>query len=109
MKTAVYVCLTLSLAGVWGAEAENEPGAAATLAQKAEARKRQYEALQKDLEAARPAKESTNEEIIAFLELAMDSYGKFARENSKTVEGFEAASFLAELLNKTRHPKALEF
>ncbi|HYF51919.1 MAG TPA: hypothetical protein VEJ63_21100, partial [Planctomycetota bacterium] len=75
----------------------------------AETRKRQYETVQKELEASRPTEGASREEIITYLELAKDGYGKFAKDNPKTAEGFEAALRLADLLTQTRHPEALKY
>jgi len=74
-----------------------------------EVRKRQYETVQKELEASRPAEGAAREEIITYLELAKDGYGKFAKANPKTAEGFEAALRLADLLTQTKHPEALYY
>lgn len=74
-----------------------------------ETRKREYESVQKELEAARPMQGATNEEVMTYLELAKENYGKFARSNPRTAEGFEAASLLAELLTQTHDPEALTY
>jgi len=46
---------------------------------------------------------------MAFLDLAMDGYGKFAKAYTKTAEGFEAAASLADLLTQVGHPDALKY
>lgn len=73
-----------------------------------EARHNEYAALQKEMEAARPANDATQEEVLAYVELASEKYGKFARENPQTAEGFEAASSLAMLLAQSGHKDALK-
>ena len=75
----------------------------------AEARKTRFESLQKELEASRPDVSPTREQVMAYLELAMDSYGTFARDNPQTAEGFEAASSVAAMLSQTRHPQAQQY
>jgi peroxiredoxin len=109
MKKIIAAIIFLSWACAWGGEAEVDAAAAPTPMQKAEARKREYAALRKEVEATRPAPGASNEEIGAYLEQALDSYGRFARENTKTVEGFEAASYLAGLLNSVHHPQSLKY
>jgi thiol-disulfide isomerase/thioredoxin len=74
-----------------------------------EARKREYASIQKELEAARPATDPTREEVMAYIELAMEKFGKFSKDNPKTAEGFEAGSTLASLLAQVRHQDALKF
>jgi peroxiredoxin len=74
-----------------------------------EARKRDFASLQQGMEAARPAEDASNEDVVAFLELAMDSYGKFAKKYPKTAEGFEAASWMANLLASMGHQEAKKF
>jgi len=92
--------IVLSWCGVSAAE-----GGADSL----EGRKREYESLQKDLEVARPAEDASKEELVAYLELAKDSYEKFAKAHPKTPEGFESAASIAELLNRFHHVDALKY
>ncbi|MCY3020922.1 MAG: TlpA disulfide reductase family protein [Planctomycetota bacterium] len=111
MKPLFAACVVLALAAAgWAVEDTTNPrlqpgGAPLTL----EGRKREYASLQKELEASRPGQDSPPEEILAYLELAIEKYGKFARDNPQTAEGFEAASTVAVLLAQTRHPQALQF
>jgi len=74
-----------------------------------EARKREYASIQKELEAARPEANPTQDEVMMYLELTMEKYGKFAKDNPKTPEGFEAASTVSAVLSEIHHPKAFEF
>jgi len=73
-----------------------------------EARKNEYAALQKELEASRPIQGATREEALAYVELAVDKYAKFARDNPQSAEGFEAALTLATLLSQIGHKDALK-
>jgi peroxiredoxin len=75
----------------------------------AEDRKKEYAALQKELEATRPIEGATREEVLAYLELLIEKYGKFARDNPQTAEGFEAASTVALMLAQSRHKDALKY
>ncbi|HYG75343.1 MAG TPA: redoxin family protein [Planctomycetota bacterium] len=74
-----------------------------------DARKREFESIQKELETLQPPDQPTREQIMTYIEVALDKYSKFAKANPKTPEGFEAAFNLAMLLTQTRHPKALEY
>ncbi|MFH0938338.1 MAG: TlpA disulfide reductase family protein [Planctomycetota bacterium] len=110
MKLRLALWLPLLIVGGFAADLPDEKASAATKTpQTLEARKRQFASVQKELEAARPGENATPEEIIAFLELALDGYGKFAKANAKTAEGFEAAASLAELLVQVGHPEALKY
>lgn len=73
-----------------------------------EERQNKFASIQKELEASRPGANATREEVIAYLELALEGYGEFAKAHPKTAEGFEAASSLALLLTQARHPKSTE-
>jgi peroxiredoxin len=72
-------------------------------------RKREYASLQKELEAARPGDEGSKEDMVAYLELAKDSYEKFAKKYPQTAEGFEAAAAIAGLLTQFHHVEALKY
>ena len=74
-----------------------------------EARKREYASMQKDLEAAKPGDEASKEDLVAYLELAKDSYEKFAKAHPQTAEGFESAAAIAGLLAQFHHPEALRY
>jgi peroxiredoxin len=107
MKPALLPVLALLFATLSGAGEVAPKGGDAPLSP--EARKNEYAALQKEMEAARPAPDATQEETLAYVELAIDKYAKFARGNPQTAEGFEAASSLAMLLSHTRHKDALQY
>jgi thiol-disulfide isomerase/thioredoxin len=83
--------------------------AAETPPESPEVRKREFASLQQGMEAARPAQDASNEDVVAYLELAMDSYRKFVKRFPRTAEGFEAASWIANVLTKMEHPAAQEF
>jgi len=102
------VLAVLAMAGVYAADPAPETPPV-NAADKADARQRQFATLQKDLEAAKPDENATEEQINTFLELCMDGLGKFAKEHSKTAEGFEAATMIAGLLGQLEHPRAQEF
>jgi peroxiredoxin len=105
MKITAVVCgIVLALGALRAADAEPDAKKLTP-----EARRREFAALQKELEASRPAEDSPQAEVQAYVELAMEKYGKFARENPKTPEGFEAAADLAVVLWQTRNAKALEY
>jgi thiol-disulfide isomerase/thioredoxin len=74
-----------------------------------DSRKSQYETVQKELEASRPAEGASREEILTYLELAKEGYGTFAKNFPKTPEGFEAALTLADLFTQVQHPEALVY
>src|ERR1035437_4672160 len=112
MKTICAVWLAFLFSGAVAAvDSQPTPVPAPTQAKPKtpEARKQAFQALQKELEPLRPGDGASKAEIMAYLELAMESYGKFARENPKTSEGFEAASLIALLLIRANHPHAEEF
>jgi len=107
MKPACLALLTLLLTLLSrGGEGASKDGPARL---SPEARKNEYAALQKEMEAARPAPDASQEEGLAYIELAIDKYGRFARNNPQTAEGFEAASTLAMLLYQTHHKEALQY
>lgn len=99
-KLPIFCALLLSLSA-WSGD-DKKPLAP-------EARKREYESIQKELEALRPEEQPTREQIMTYLEAAMEKLGKFAKENPQTAEGFEAAANVSALLVQTRHPKALQY
>ena len=74
-----------------------------------EERRREYESIQKDMEIAQPDNQATNEQKKAYIELAIEKFGKFARDNPKTVEAFEGSFMLASLLLQTHHPDAIAY
>jgi peroxiredoxin len=105
MRTLLFFSWVILAASItFGAEEDDD-----TPHLKTEARKRQFSSLQKELETARPESDVTEEQVMAYLELVKDGYGKFARENPRTAEGFEAASIAATMLSQARHPDALTF
>ena len=107
MKPRILQVLVLWLMSLaHGGEAAPKDSSAAA---SPEARQKEYAALQKEMEAARPGPDAAKEELLAYVELAIDKYGKLARENPRTAEGFEAASSLAMLLSQTHHKDALEY
>ena len=71
-------------------------------------RKRRFEALKKELEAFKPAPEAERDEVFVYLQQVIDASSKFAKENPKTAEGFEAASSGAMQLASRSHPKSCE-
>jgi peroxiredoxin len=75
----------------------------------AEARTREFESLQKELEVLRPDDKPSREQVMAFLEAMMEKMGKFAKANPQTPEGFEAAANTAAMLFQVKHPKFVEF
>ncbi|HEY3323639.1 MAG TPA: TlpA disulfide reductase family protein [Planctomycetota bacterium] len=99
MRALLLCALALSICGWGGEEKKLTP----------EARRREYESVQKELEAARPENDATREQVLVYIELAVEKYGKFANDNPQTTEGFEAASTLAGLLGKTGHKDALKY
>jgi len=101
MKNALLVCALFLSVCSWAVE-DKKPLAP-------DARKREYESLQKDLEALQPGEKPSREQIMTYIEAAMDKMGKFAKENPQTPEGFEAAANTASLLFQAQHPKSLEF
>jgi peroxiredoxin len=103
MKTLLTVCVLFLSACAWSADDKNPK------ALTPEGRKREYESIQKELEALQPQGKPSREEVMTYIEAAMDKLGKFATDNPKTAEGFEAASTLAALLSQVRHPKALQY
>jgi peroxiredoxin len=75
----------------------------------ADDRKREYASIQKELEASRPEQGASREEVMAYIEIALEKYGKFSKDNPKTAEGFEAGTTLAMLLSQVRHPDATKY
>lgn len=71
-------------------------------------RRGEYESIQKELEAVRPAADAQKEEVLTFVEVAKEKLGGFSQKYMKTPEGFEAASMLASMLSQLRHPEALK-
>ncbi len=71
-------------------------------------RKRRFEALKKELEAFKPAQDAERDEVLVYLQQVIDASSKFAKENPKTAEGFEAASSGAMQLASRSHPKSCE-
>lgn len=106
MKRLAPVSVVLLTTLAWGAEALPANGGARL---KPEARRNEYAALQKEMEAARPVEGATPEEILAYIEVAIEKYSKFVSDNSQTAEAFEAASTVAVMLSQARHKRALEF
>jgi peroxiredoxin len=99
--SALWVLLTC---GVYALSAETPESSSGV-----EARKREYASMQKDLEAAKPGDEASKEDLVAYLELAKDSYEKFAKAHPQTAEGFESAAAIAGLLAQFHHPEALRY
>lgn len=108
MRT-VRTQLFLTLAVITALSAGLLRAADAPVAESPEVRKREFASLQQGMEAARPAQDASNEDVVAYLELAMDSYRKFTKRFPRTAEGFEAASWMANVLTKMQHPQAQEF
>lgn len=102
MAMKYKICITMLCAALMLGAEESVPG-------NPEARKREYASLQQELEAARPAGDPTREEVMAYVELVTEKFGKFAKDNPRTAEGFEAASTLATLLSQIHHPEALKY
>jgi hypothetical protein len=71
-------------------------------------RKRRFEALKKELEAFKPAADAEREEVLGYLQQVLNSSAKFAKENPRTAEGFEAACSGALQLASRSHPKSAE-
>src|SRR5437762_8201670 len=71
-------------------------------------RKRRFEALKKELEAFKPAGDAEREEVLGYLQQVMNASAKFAKENPRTAEGFEAACSGALQLASRSHPKSGE-
>jgi len=103
MKTLALFAALCALSSWAGEEVQ------ATPALTPEARKREFESIQKELESVKPDEQPTREQHMTYLEMAIEKYGTFAKQNEKTAEGFEAASNLAMLLSQVRHPSALKY
>jgi peroxiredoxin len=104
--SAQYVFTILMLCGAFLLRAEDS-----TEGKKgsADERKREYASIQKELEASRPEQGSSREEVMAYIEIALEKYGKFSKDNPKTAEGFEAGTTLAMLLSQVRHADATKY
>lgn len=72
-------------------------------------RKRDYEAIQKEMEALRPGENAGKEEILTFVEAAKEKFGGFAEKYKKTPEGFEAGTMVASMLSQLQHPEAVKY
>jgi len=109
MKPALvlFVCV-LTLAAVPCSAAEAPDSTQPVKKLSSDERKRRFEALKKELEAFKPAQDAERDEVLVYLQQVLDASTKFAKENPKTAEGFEAASSGAMQLAARSHPKSCE-
>ena len=111
MKYALVLCLFSAatlLSHTARSLAAETPDATAVKKVTPEERRRRFEALKKELEAFRPAQDAERDEVLVYLQQVLDASTKFAKENPKTAEGFEAASSGAMQLAARSHPKSAE-
>ena len=108
MRHALVLLAASTLLQFASFAAETPDGTAVAKKVTPEERRRRFEALKKELEAFRPAQDAERDEVLVYLQQVINASTKFAKENPKTPEGFEAASSGAMQLAARAHPKSSE-